>query len=65
MKKLLSTTLCICITAIYMVQFMVTPSARSSGDFEYKLVLTCSDLSCAVADIPIPENVKVIATRNV
>ena len=37
----------------------------NAGDFEYKSVFTCSDLSCAVADIPIPENVKVIATRNV
>lgn len=35
MKKLLSTTLCICITAIVMMQFMVTPSARTSGNFEY------------------------------
>ena len=46
----------------------VTPDApinSNAGDFEYKSVLTCSDLSCAVADIPIPENVKVIATRNV
>lgn len=35
MKKLLSTTLCICITVISMVQFMVTPSARTSGDYDY------------------------------
>lgn len=35
MKKLLSTTLCICITVIAIMQFMVTSSARTSGDFEY------------------------------
>ena len=35
MKKLLSTTLCICITVIVMMQFMVTPSARTSGDYDY------------------------------
>ncbi len=35
MKKLFSTTLCVCIAAIVMMQFMVTPSARTSGNFEY------------------------------
>lgn len=35
MKKLLSTTLCICITVIVMMQFMLTPSARTSGNYEY------------------------------